>query len=599
MKSNVLREKQLLQRALSKNSWTNYRKLIGRLCQDHPYQAWSDRVSGLLRNNDISGLVDVADSLVLQKYSTAREHFLANQIAAIIKKYPFPSELNPFDPEKKARESFDSAEQKCKVMNQYFSHDFDYRDFHLAEPFRRMRSFMNYVLGYQVPLREIYDESDFGPGASLGVHGNATNLARKLASDWTVTPSAFHYARSAVLSNWQLVELLNESNPRGLVCFDKELLNKSFESRVRFAAHNKIAFVPKTVKTFRSIAVEPLLNGFIQKGVDNVMRKRLRRIGIDLSDQAINSNMSRLGSISDSESDYVTLDLSSASDSISIELCRNLLPPEWFEFLNSIRSKSYLMEGSVKEYHKFCSMGNGFCFPLETLLFAAACISVGAGSAPKDFHVYGDDIIIRKRYAEPLISLLGSMGFSVNNEKTFIEGPFRESCGTDWYCGVDVRPFILDFALDSVENIFKFLNLSRRNHFSEVFFEGVRDFVLSLIPVKFHFFRPVEGPSDTGITVPRDQFMSSPYARWNKDQQCWSWKELINRPVSDKDWVRLRSSAYAHMYGALRGSRSKMPFTVRRKSRTAIRTVSHGTTCLANSIETSFQKVDGRTLSFD
>jgi len=575
MKSKVLRDLQQLQRTLPNRSWATYRKLIGRLCSDHESQFWSAPIAGFIRNSDTSSLVEYADSLVLQKYSTAREHFLANQIASLIRKYPFPADQNPFDPEKQALETFHSSELKCLNSNIKFSNLQFWVGGSLGTHIETMHRFITYCLGLDVDLSKVYDECNFGPGASVGVHGNATNLARKIASDWSVSPSAYLYARSAALRNWHLVELLARRDERGVACLDLGEIYTSFRKRVSIGTYNKIAFVPKTVKTFRSIAVEPLLNGFLQTGVDKIMRRSLRRIGIDLSlGQALNSKLAREGSLRDTDDSFVTIDLKSASDSISVGLCKLLLPASWFELLNSIRSSNYSLNGQVTRSNKFCSMGNGFCFPLETLLFTAACFSVGCGKAGVDFHVYGDDIIIRKRFSEPLISLLGELGFSVNTEKTFLEGPFRESCGTDWYGGVDVRPFILDFALDSIQSITKFLNLSRRNLFSQEFFEGQRGFLLSLLPDNLRIFRPLEGPPDTAITVERDLFMTSPFAKWDKDHQCWSWLELVHSSVPD-NWRELRDGDLSLMMAALRGSRSKTPFTVRRKTRMSVRRVAH------------------------
>lgn len=573
MKSKVQRSLRRLRRNLSANSWENYRQLIAGVCQDHIATSWSTKVAELLGNNDISGLVDYADSLVEQKHPTASQHLLANQIASLIRKYPFPTDLNPYDPEKKARDTFLKSEDKCRQMNERLSSPDFWGSTSFGSEFESMYRFIRYVLRDSPDLKSIYDKCYFGPGASIGVHGNATNLKQKIASDWSVSPSAFLYARSAVLNNWHLVELLARKEAGGFVCLDPDLLYKRFGERCVIRAYNKIAFVPKTVKTFRSIAVEPLLNGYVQAGTDLYMRGRLRRIGIDLSDQSINSEMARLGSLSDGDDSFVTIDLSSASDSISIELCRLLLPPDWFEFLNSIRSSSYSHNGEVIRYHKFCSMGNGFCFPLETLLFTAACFSLGCGIAGQDFHVYGDDIIVRKRFATKLVSLLGDMGFDVNSNKTFLEGPFRESCGADWYNGVDVRPFILDFELNELSSLFKILNLSKRSPLTTMFFSGVEPYLKGLIPDNLRFWRPLAGPSDTAVTVERDEFMSSPFAKWSRDLQCWEWTELIHRPVVDRS--EMRDSDLSLLMAALRGSSSSSPFVIRRKTRTGVRRVAY------------------------
>jgi hypothetical protein len=91
---------------------------------------------------------------------------------------------------------------------------------------------------------------------------------------------------------------------------------------------------------------------------------------------------------------------------------------------------------------KFSSMGNGFTFELETLLFYA--IAKAAGGLQRDeLSVYGDDIIIPTRCASDVLAALRFFGFTPNQRKTFVQGPFRESCGGDFFCGVDVTPYRL------------------------------------------------------------------------------------------------------------------------------------------------------------
>jgi hypothetical protein len=376
-------------------------------------------------------------------------------------------------------------------------------------------------------------------------------------------------------------------------CVDPQGALKRFFERSRIVTNNKISFVPKTARIFRSIAVEPLVNGYLQKGIDEYLRLLLRRVRIDLRDQTRNQRMAREGSADDSEDSFVTIDLASASDSISTGLVRELLPPDWFYLLDSTRSREFEYNGVVKKYHKFCSMGNGFCFPLQTLIFVAACHASGCGKAGTDFSVYGDDIIVRKRHAVGLLNLLKKIGFTINEDKTFLQGPFRESCGADWFGGVAVRPYTLDNAFDCVESIFKFLNLTRRNDLQSHFFSGVRDLVLSQIPPQLHLFRPFKGNEDSAIDCDISEFRHTPYAEFDKHLQCWSWVELSHRAVLDKepfDDELCRETA--EMYGLLRGAppveekssyRGKplaVAFTLRRKTQTYVtRTGYSGATC--------------------
>jgi len=305
------------------------------------------------------------------------------------------------------------------------------------------------------------------------------------------------------------------------------------------------------------------------------MRNKLKRVGIDLRDQSRNQKLSEQGSLEwELEDPYVTIDLSSASDSISVGLCRNLLPPEWFCYLNSIRSHSYLLNGDLHRYHKFVTMGNGFCFPLETLIFASLCVTAynEVGRKP-DYSVYGDDIIVRRSVADRVLLLLGVCGFKANPKKTFLEGPFRESCGTDWFSGEDVRPVNLDYAFDSFENIAKFCNIVRsKGAWQGILNQGV-EFLHTLIPKELFFCRPFTGPPDTAFEVPFDIFLSSPFSSWDPSIQGWSWLEVQKTPVRDFAVRSMQRYSVVQLRGALTGSSSSKPFTIRRKTSTKIRRV--------------------------
>jgi len=96
-------------------------------------------------------------------------------------------------------------------------------------------------------------------------------------------------------------------------------------------------------------------------------------------------------------------------------------------------------------------MGNGFTFPLETAIFACAVEAVykvfgrklKKSNLPRgrfgNFGVFGDDIICESDKATHVIRLLELLGFTTNASKSFVIGPFRESCGGDYYKGFPVR----------------------------------------------------------------------------------------------------------------------------------------------------------------
>lgn len=202
----------------------------------------------------------------------------------------------------------------------------------------------------------------------------------------------------------------------------------------KLISRNRVTFVPKSWKTERTIACEPDGNLPLQLAFDSYAKTRLRRVGINLSDQTRNQELACEGSISDG---LATIDLSMASDTLAYNTVALLLPESWFGYLRSVRSQYYEMyKGERKSYHKFSSMGNGATFALETLVFAALAYSVGS----KRFSVYGDDIIVETELANDLIELLAFFGFTVNTEKSYTSGPFKESCGAHWYSGVRITP---------------------------------------------------------------------------------------------------------------------------------------------------------------
>jgi hypothetical protein len=439
-----------------------------------------------------------------------------------------------------------------------------------------MRSWIEFELNTEPDLQEIYDLCDFTGGANVGVHGDATNLARKLLARLSVTPSALPYFSASMTANQTYGLLYSRGNGAVSSVYVSEI---DVSERAEIVDYNKIAFVPKTARIHRTVASEPLGNGYLQKGIDLLMRKVLLRAGINLSSQSLNQRLAREGSVDETEDGFCTIDLSSASDSISIGLVKDLLPPAWFRLLDRVRSPSYRLPSSQKSvrYEKFCSMGNGFCFPLETMIFAAACHACRCGKAGVDYMVYGDDIIVRRKYFSDVVALLKRLGFKTNVKKTFAEGPFRESCGSNWYRGEDVTPFTLDFKLDTLSSLFKFLNLARRNDASQRYLDETFRFVMSRIPDRYLFWRPYKGAPDTGID-PAGLDLSdrrSPFVSRNTYWQCPSWLEICVSPVKDslKDCPPERVPDIV-MAAALRGHPSNAPFTYRRRVETRVKLVS-------------------------
>ena len=222
---------------------------------------------------------------------------------------------------------------------------------------------------------------------------------------------------------------------------------------------NVMFTVPKKTDIDRCACKEPDINMWLQKGVGAFIRRRLRATGINLNDQSINRSLARKGSFDGS---LATLDLSSASDSVTRELVALLLPVNWFTILDSIRSRVTNINGEEHRNEMFSSMGNGFTFELESLLFyALARTTAYFRGISGVISVYGDDIIAPTPLYHDLVWVLKYFGFSVNSDKSWHEGPFRESCGGHYHSGFDITPFYIKAPIRTLPELIDVANKLR------------------------------------------------------------------------------------------------------------------------------------------
>lgn len=230
--------------------------------------------------------------------------------------------------------------------------------------------------------------------------------------------------------------------------------------------YNRLTTVPKDETIDRVIACEPTMNMYVQKGIGALIRRRLKTVNIDLNDQSINQRLALQGSLS---GELATVDLSAASDSVSLAICKLLLPSCWYDILLMTRCDVGKMpDGTLLEYEKVSSMGNGYTFELESLLFwgiTQACEDFLSDTCSLPNHqcsVYGDDIVCRTSSVDCLRYILRTCGFSLNDDKSFWEGPFRESCGKHYFNGTDVSPFFIREPVNDITSLIGLCNRLRR-----------------------------------------------------------------------------------------------------------------------------------------
>ena len=213
----------------------------------------------------------------------------------------------------------------------------------------------------------------------------------------------------------------------------------------------EVTFVPKSITAFRTISMEPATLQYLQQGVwaslDRYMTHHpyLRDI-VHIHDQSFNRKLAQVGSANDGS--YATIDLSSASDCVSWVLAKSLFAgTPLLPALYATRSRYALLpNGERLPLLKYAPMGSALCFPIECIIFAAISELAKRNSGGKEslraFLVYGDDIVTRREYVYETVRILHACGFRVNASKTFFSphNPFRESCGGEYYLGVDVSP---------------------------------------------------------------------------------------------------------------------------------------------------------------
>lgn len=295
----------------------------------------------------------------------------------------------------------------------------------------------------------------FGPGATSACTGDRTTIADKLVAFPTCTLDAVPLVAElrSVSEVWfNLIHRLHPSTVYGGYTVVDDFGNEIYLSGYiapKVVRGNRLTCVPKDALKFRGICPEPDLNVCFQLAIGQEMRKACHRAGLVLDvQQQVNRRYAALAS---EFGEYATVDLSAASDTVSYELVKYLLPWNWFLLLARFRSPETNVKGKWIELEKFSSMGNGYTFELETLLFYALTRGTAdeMGLVKSAVNVYGDDIIVHGDCLSTLKDLFSFCGFTINTSKTFWKTRFNESCGGDFLDGADVRPYFLK---DSPQN---------------------------------------------------------------------------------------------------------------------------------------------------
>lgn len=218
---------------------------------------------------------------------------------------------------------------------------------------------------------------------------------------------------------------------------------------ITFVPGARVTTVPKDLVVDRVIECDAFCNMCCQLTIDGSIKKMIQEYwGIDLlQSQTIHQLMLR-------DDRNSTIDFSNASNSTWLSVV------EWFFqgttfFKHLVQTRCGLVEIRNYEDEDFyfhhlnmlSPMGNGYTFSVMTLILLAV------GRELDDFcHVYGDDVIIDNDVAPLALETYNFIGYKVNATKTFLDSPFRESCGGFFHSGY-LTSFEIEWCEDIVDAI--------------------------------------------------------------------------------------------------------------------------------------------------
>lgn len=365
----------------------------------------------LLESMTVTGSDAAIALLELPRPCDHDDHFrfsLERYVSEFLKKTPWL----PIDDNRKANaiQAFLESETHCADTNRRLARD--------PEPswFERVRDNIAMVLGPldHDQLDRIVESMRHGPGATVGIRGEGTVGSDKYRHPITLTAPLRAYWQAIAGPTW-----VRE------------------QPHVRYVRGGKWSSVTKNALTDRGISTEPTLNAFGQLGIGAEIARRLLRVGVNLRDQQWNQYLASVAW----DSSLVTLDLKGASDHVAYETVRSLFPADWLTLLLKFRSPEVQLGDEWIKLEKFSTMGNGYTFALESLIFWAVIASVVPRLDRCLTAVYGDDLVVPSKYAMEVIDRLEHLGFKVNEQKSCLAGNFYESCGSDFIRGANCRPY--------------------------------------------------------------------------------------------------------------------------------------------------------------
>lgn len=374
-------------------------------------------------------------------FNDAHSYYVHRQIIALFKKSMYMTYEGCAQTE--SIDNFFEVDRLTLESNTRIQQSTDIRYGGILEYAREIvRSVIGEIPNYDV----LYPNLSFTKGSVCGLGGSNVNLVKKLEffSDLPVSKGAKPIL-DFIIKKDQLFSNIYPNFIESDIC--------------------ELFTVPKQYNKVRVAAKGQLGNMLLQRPIGEFFKSRLRRVGIDISKQEAFHKFI----VENFWDVYATLDQSDASDRLCVELCRKILPYDWFRLLNLTRHHYVVdLSGDVHPLHKMANQGCGFIFELQTLIYYALAKATVLYDYGRDrgnntlISVYGDDLICEEVFAPAIAETLVFFGQQINFEKSYFTGRFKESCGCDTYDGFDIRPVYIKQFSNGIRGLYELSNIVKR-----------------------------------------------------------------------------------------------------------------------------------------
>lgn len=324
----------------------------------------------------------------------------------------------------------------------------------LAYHQRKVRQTLHEWLG-RYDFSVITDDLDFTPGETIvSAQGDVSVLAKlDDVKHWSCIDVCFDVACEITYNNRSL-RMIAMQHLNGVSISEYRALyisspaNLSHRKRCEWVWTNlmtevitvftadKAGSVFKNIDTDRFIGLGTFWAMIRQRQIAHGLRVVLKYVGNDLGQRNfvfrgyrhLVDDAQAVHQIMISDKSYATVDFKNGSDSTVYQPVETLTTPNLMQAIDQCRPTHVAFPHTVHQLNKVSSMGVGFTFELMTLMLLAC-----ARQFDKTARVYGDDVIIKNDAVQPFLELVKSIGYQINDTKTFINSRFRESCGSFYH----------------------------------------------------------------------------------------------------------------------------------------------------------------------